>query len=62
MLQVVPRRECRTIYLNDCDKIPYQKCSTRYKTKCGYEKQCTTSYKKKCTKPKVNLSIIKLNC
>ena len=52
-LQVVPRKECRTLYFNDCDKIPFQKCRTEYKNKCGYEKRCTTTYKKHCTKPKV---------
>ena len=49
----MPRKECRTLYFNDCDKIPFQKCRTEYKNKCGYEKRCTTSYKKHCTKPKV---------
>ena len=54
---MVPRKECRTLYFNKCEKSPFQKCQTKYRNKCGYEKQCTTSYKKHCTKPKVSDAI-----
>ena len=36
-MQVVPRKECRTLYFNDCEKHPYQKCRTEYRNKYGYE-------------------------
>ena len=49
---LVPRQDCRTLYVNSCTKVPHNNCKTVYTDQCSNEKKCITEYEKKCTKPK----------